>query len=125
MANLKASNKFTRGLRLLKAKEFNQVFSAPLAKQTCAGFLVLVKPNLATHARLGFVFGKKNIKLAVTRNRFKRIFREHFRHNYQQLGSYDLVVLALKNAATTSEKNLKHQLPIAWQKLVKQLNKLN
>ena len=59
MANLKASNKFTRGLRLLKAKEFNQVFSAPLAKQTCAGFLVLVKPNLATHARLGFVFGKK------------------------------------------------------------------
>lgn len=125
MANIKASFKFSRSLRLLTAKEFNEVFSAPKAKLTCSGFLILTKPNLVNNARLGFVFGKKNIKLAVTRNRFKRIFREHFRHNYQQLGSYDLVVLALKNAATTSEKNLKHQLPIAWQKLVKQLNKLN
>lgn len=45
-------------------------------------------------ARLGLVVGKKHLKKAVDRNRFKRLVRESFRHHQEQLKGLDIIVLA-------------------------------
>ena len=38
--------------------------------------------------------GKKHLKKAVDRNRFKRLTRESFRHHQEQLKGLDIIVLA-------------------------------
>lgn len=48
-------------------------------------------------ARLGIVVAKKNVKLAVARNRLKRIVRESFRLQQQSLHGLDIVVVIKKN----------------------------
>jgi len=42
-------------------------------------FQVLARSNFEKTSRLGLVIPKKQIKLAVHRNRVKRLLREHFR----------------------------------------------
>ena len=42
------------------------------------------------------MIGKKNVKLAVQRNRLKRLIRESFRHNQETLAGWDIVVIARK-----------------------------
>lgn len=112
---------FGKNLRILTPKEYQQVFDQAKIKVFCQGFLFLAKPNLDTTTRLGFVFGKKNIPLAVTRNKFKRIFREYFRLNTQKSEGFDLVILALKNAKFTKANQLSQQIPSCWQELETQI----
>ena len=52
-------------------------------------------------ARLGIVAAKRNVKLAVDRNRLKRFVRESFRLQQQQLSGLDLVVLIKKDFASS------------------------
>ncbi len=78
-------------MRLLKTDDFSSVFSL---RRTVgdAFFQVLVAPNGLPHARLGLVVGKKTDKRAVRRNYIKRLVRESFRLNADQLSGLDLVV---------------------------------
>lgn len=48
-------------------------------------------------ARLGIVVAKRNVKLAVARNRIKRLVRETFRQQQQRLNGLDIVVVIKKN----------------------------
>lgn len=48
-------------------------------------------------ARLGIVVAKRNVKLAVARNRIKRLVRETFRQQQQRLDGLDIVVVVKKN----------------------------
>ena len=43
-------------------------------------------------ARLGLVIPKRNVRMAVLRNRFKRLAREVFRGQRQSLPTFDLVL---------------------------------
>lgn len=52
-----------------------------------------------SHARLGLAIPKKHIKKAVDRNRLKRLVRESFRINQENLGSFDVVVLVRRDIA--------------------------
>jgi ribonuclease P protein component len=61
---------------------------------------------------------KKNIKLAVARNKIKRAVRESFRLNQHELGSIDIVVLARRDAANVSSKKLTLSLQMHWKKLI-------
>ena len=47
-----------------------------------------------TQAKLGLAISKKVHRLAVERNRFKRIARETFRMQQAQLGNWEVVVMA-------------------------------
>lgn len=69
-------------------------------------------------ARVGVVVSKKVSKLAVQRNRIKRLIREQFRRN-QQLGGFDFVVIAKPMAALAKNKQLTNELNYLWKKLHK------
>jgi ribonuclease P protein component len=62
-------------------------------------FLLLAKPNGLASSRLGLVIAKKNVRLAVQRNRIKRIVRETFRLHRAQ-PAIDIVVLARRGLDT-------------------------
>jgi len=112
---------FTRANRLLTAKQFNSVFEKPY-KRHHAYMTLLVRENNSPLARLGLAVAKKNIKLAVRRNRFKRIVRESFRQHKVQLSGLDIVVLAKQAANTASSRQIRTVLEQQWQHLEKQFN---
>ena len=69
-------------------------------------------------ARLGLAIAKKHVKLAVDRNRIKRVIRESFRHHRQQISGLDLVVLARAGTAPLTNKQLFSSLEYHWKRLV-------
>ncbi|MBE9563459.1 MAG: ribonuclease P protein component, partial [Proteobacteria bacterium] len=72
-------------------------------------------------ARLGLAITKKRIKLAVARNRLKRLIRESFRQ--QQIASLDYVVLAKNDANQANNSILLNSLTKHWHKLSRQCKK--
>lgn len=58
---------------------------------TSTHFLVKRRANGLHHPRLGLIVGKRNLKLAVARNRLKRCIREMVRLNQGKLVGMDLV----------------------------------
>ena len=84
---------FTREQRLLTGSQFKNVF-AQARRSSDRYFTVLVRENDGTSARLGLAIAKKRIRLAVGRNRVKRLVRESFRHHADTLGAVDVIVLS-------------------------------
>ncbi len=85
---------FQKSLRLLNASDYQRVFNDAPFKASHPQLLILARPNDGSLPRLGLVIAKKNVRLAVQRNRIKRILRETFRMRQQDLGGVDAVVLA-------------------------------
>lgn len=109
---------FPRHLRLLNPEDFRRVFALSKYKAFCPGFLLLAMPNQLNKPRLGFVFSKKNLKKAVDRNKFKRMFREAFRLQ-TSLPNIDIIVLATKSAQQAIPSEVAEKIPMAWQHLNK------
>jgi len=97
---------FPKTSRLLNAADYKAVFGDAQLKVSCRHFLVLANRNTRSSARLGLVIAKKNVALAVQRNRIKRQLRNTFRQNGEQLNKLDLVVLARKGADKLNNKEL-------------------
>lgn len=109
---MKDSARFDRRARLLKPAEYKRVFDS--AKRSSDRYLtILCSPNDLDHARLGLAISKKCSKLAVQRNRIKRLIRETFRLNQHDLLQADYVVMARPVAAKADN-----------QELIRALNKL-
>lgn len=108
------SQDFSRQKRLIEAEQFKSVFDLPNKKLSTSYILILAQRNKLNHARLGLVIGKKNVKLAVHRNRLKRQIREIFRINQYLLDNYDIVVVARKGLADISTTELQVQFTKFW-----------
>ncbi len=108
---------FGREKRLLEAKQFKAVFDSPDFRLSGRYILILARHNQLDHARLGLVVGKKNAKLAVTRNQIKRVFRENFRLLQDELPSVDMVIVTRRGIADLTASELR-------QELVKQIKRL-
>ncbi|KAB2928123.1 MAG: ribonuclease P protein component [Dechloromonas sp.] len=84
---------FARRYRLTKTDEFSSVFGF---RKAIRGKLLMLhyqpRPSTTDDARLGLVVGKKLLKRAVDRNRFKRVLREQFRLRRATLPACDLIV---------------------------------
>jgi ribonuclease P protein component len=56
------------------------------------GVSVQTRPNALGCARLGLIIPRRVVRRAVDRNRLRRVLREWFRLNQQQLGGRDILV---------------------------------
>lgn len=95
---------FPRSLRLLSAEDYKSVFEQSDFRASHKKVLLLARKNGKTAARLGLVFGKKNIPRAVDRNRLKRIAREQFRLQNKLTGGLDIIVMARAYLADMDNK---------------------
>ncbi|UFH49369.1 ribonuclease P protein component [Pseudomonas sp. KNUC1026] len=113
------SQDFSRGKRLLVPGQFKAVFDSPTGKVPGKNLLILARDNALDHPRLGFVIGKKSVKLSVQRNRLKRVIRESFRQHQHQLAGWDVVIVARKGLADTENPELHQHFGKLWKRLAR------
>ena len=119
------TGRFTRQQRLTQASEFKDVFAKPCVKQGDASMLILGIKNNHPTARLGLAVAKKQLKHAVSRNRFKRLTRESFRHHLDIIKDLDVVVVARAGAEKRTNRELLETLSKNWHILRKKCEKLS
>ena len=98
--------------KLLNAADFDRVFDKSV-RSNDQYFTVLVRPNDLGYPRLGMAISKRRVKLAVGRNRLKRLVRENFRLSEQNYNA-DYVVMAGKHGAKGTNQELKESLERHW-----------
>ena len=94
MRDQAADTNFGKAKRLLNAKDFSRVFDGSDARASKKHVLLLANINIGPRHRLGLVIDKKNVRLAVQRNRIKRLAREFFRTLPDCEPAMDVVLLA-------------------------------
>ncbi|EMP54554.1 ribonuclease P protein component [Marinobacter santoriniensis NKSG1] len=109
---------FPKSHRLLRPADYSKVFDDVKLKVPHRNFLILATPNDLGHARVGLVFSKRNLKLAVQRNRVKRQVRETFRHQ-NDLPGVDIVLLGRQGLASLDNPTLQSILNDLWRRLKK------
>lgn len=114
-----SSNTFEKSKRLLKPGDFKPVFDDAPIRASHPNLLILSRPNGDRDGRLGLIIAKKNVRLAVERNRIKRLIRESFRHHPQHLYGLDVIVLARRGLADLGNKQLLTLLQKQWQRLAR------
>ena len=107
---------FRKSSRLLTARDYKAVFDDAQLKASNRSVLFLARPNGMSYSRLGLVIAKKNVRLAVQRNRIKRLLRESFRAQDGSQG-IDIVVLARRGLGDIENPELLTQ----FGKLLKEL----
>lgn len=114
---------FGKQLHLRSAHDFAHVFNGrnvATRKLSAGKCIFLYRINELPYSRLGIVVSKKNVSLAVERNRLKRIVKESFRLRQHQLENIDCVVLIYKDADLFSSTEWREVLEKQWIKLCKQ-----
>ncbi|MCY3541274.1 MAG: ribonuclease P protein component [Gammaproteobacteria bacterium] len=81
-----------RAQRLTKRAEFDSILQDADIRLTRYPVRLVAKANTLEFARLGLTVSKRNVRLAVDRNRVKRLLREWFRVNKDHFRSYDIVL---------------------------------
>lgn len=110
---------FSKNARLLTSSDFSAVFDNAEIKAPHPCFLVLARFNSLNHPRLGLVIAKKNVRLAVDRNRLKRLIRESFRLKQHHLPAIDAIVLARRGSDQISNDQLIKILGKLWTRVAK------
>lgn len=105
---------YPRGLRLLTAAEFQQVFTRCEHKASDRLMTVLAVNNGLGHPRLGTAVSIKAAGNAVKRNRIKRLIRESFRHHQLALAGLDLVVTVRHGLSVRSNSQILNILDAHW-----------
>jgi len=106
--------------RLQVPAQFRFVFAEPY-RAVDANVCVLARRSGLPHARLGLAAGKRHLRRAVDRNRFKRIVRESFRVHQDRLAGLDIVVLARAAAASASRGELRTSIDCQWRQLLRRI----
>lgn len=116
---------FAKHLRLLNAGDFSYVFDRADFKVSSKTILILARVSKEKRptARLGLVISKKNARLAVQRNRIKRLARDSFRLKQHSLPAVDIVLLARHGLDQKDSSEISIELDKLWLQLVKQVNK--
>ena len=96
--------KFPKRFRLLRPSEFQRVFAAK--NSSASAWIVLFgAPNEGGHWRLGLAVSRR-VGNSVARNRWKRMLREAFRLQGNQLPAMDYVCIPRAQANPTLEQLL-------------------
>lgn len=108
---------FPKEVRLLTASDYSNVFQDVQLRVSSKNFLILARNPNIDKPRLGIIVAKKNVKLAVERNRIKRQLRESFRKERMSLPNLDMVLLAKKGTDINSSSSIAEELEYLWRKL--------
>lgn len=120
---MSANCTFPKAVRLLTASDYSNVFQDVHYRASSQHFLILSKDQKSELRRLGIIVAKKNVKLAVQRNRIKRLIRESFRAEREKLPALDLIVLVKKGCDQLENKDLYLELDYVWRKLIRKVSK--
>lgn len=118
----KATYEFNRESRLLTPGQFQNVFKYP-SRYGSSHFTILITKNNDQDNRLGLAIAKKRVKLAVQRNRIKRLVRESFRLHQHTLPHVDMVVMVKSGIDNLDNATISKQLEKIWRKMSKQHKK--
>lgn len=121
--DLCSSFQFPKSVRLLTSGDYSDVFQAVDVRVSSKHFLILARGKKLPTARLGIIVAKKHVKLAVQRNRIKRLLRESFRLKQTTLPNLDLVVLAKKGVDRLDNPDCASELQYLWNKLNRKVEK--
>jgi ribonuclease P protein component len=113
---------FGKERRLLTATDYQSVFNGARFRVSRPQILILANVNPSGKTRIGLVIAKKNVRLAVQRNRLKRLARESFRHHQQLLNGLDIVMLARGGLDKLDNETVTKMLEQLWQDLCKRRN---
>jgi len=80
-------------------------------------FTILSRANDNRCPRLGLAIAKKNVKKATQRNLIKRVVRECFRRQKNNLKKQDFVVLCRNQASLANKKELADSIQTYWKKM--------
>lgn len=116
---LNDSTRTSKDSRLTCAAEYDRVFKNS-RRSADRFFTVLYCRNDLGYSRLGLAIAKRHIRLAVQRNRLKRVIRESFRAASSELDSFDVVVLARSGARNMENAKLFESLRRHWQRVAEQ-----
>ena len=91
--------------RIREKKDYDVVFNE---RKRLFGrhFVIYHKKNQLTHARLGIIVSKRNVRYAVDRNVLKRMLKESFRLCQKTLKKTDIVVVVKKQPKPVNKKEL-------------------
>jgi len=107
---------FSRAQRLRHAAQFERLY-AQGRRLAADAFTAVVQPNDAGQPRLGLSVPARILRLAVQRNRVRRIIRESFRQHQHDLAALDIIV-GLRSAPRDADNaQLRRSLEKLWQKI--------
>jgi ribonuclease P protein component len=115
-----ADETFGKSKRLLNKSDYSRVFDDAEWRASHRHLLMLARRNESTRHRLGLVIAKKHVRLAVTRNRIKRVAREFFRYLPEGSPTMDVVLLARPGIGELDNATLASILKQQWQRLLRQ-----
>ncbi len=104
--------------KIIKKQDFHRVFSGQKRIHSAYFTIYWLRVDLE-QPRIGIVISKKNVKLAVRRNRLRRLIKESFRQQLQQLPNVDLVVVVKKIADLATNQEVRACLNDSWLRLAK------
>lgn len=113
---------FNRESRLLTPGHFQNVFQNA-NRFSSRYFTILITKNPSDKNRLGLAIAKKRVKLAVQRNRIKRLTRESFRLNQHKLPNIDMVVMVKSGIDNLENQAIEKELAYLWRKIIRQHKK--
>lgn len=122
--NHSVGSTFGKAKRLLNTHDYSRVFESTDAKAFHNNLLLLARRNGGREHRLGLVIAKKNIRLAVQRNRIKRISREFVRQDPRGI-SMDVIVLARRGLDQLDNAEMASLFERQWNKLAGQISKID
>jgi len=105
-----------RTARLLRPGDF-AALRAAAERVSSRHFRAEFRVSPTGGTRLGMAVSRRVSKLAVVRNRIRRVTREYFRLHRVGLPEFDVLLIARTSAAEQTNDMLRTDLEILWRKL--------
>tara|TARA_B100000886_G_scaffold327083_1_gene274203 strand:+ start:439 stop:852 length:414 start_codon:yes stop_codon:yes gene_type:complete len=110
---------FSKSEKLLFKEDFSAVFRNPNGRFLVSPLRMLYRNNDLGLSRIGIIVPKKIVRLATSRNRYKRVIREQFRLVKEYLPNVDIVLLLNKRVC---EKELTQGCDRIWKFLTHEID---
>jgi ribonuclease P protein component len=83
---------FPRSVRLTASRDYDRVLKHSELRKRAGPLRLAAVANRMQCARLGLIVGKRAVAKAHERNRIKRVIRDYFRQQQQELAALDMVI---------------------------------